>query len=203
VLVARRLRPGTFALCADPPTVSRYSCWYRTPERKISIKLPGRRQAGLGCSSPPPAATPRLRFRKRAPKPILISSYGSSVRPAELVRMNLARHYLIQSLSQVNIAATPRQSIGVRRSILFHQRQGPQHRADMIVLPPALSSAKKYSRCWLTDPPAGARGNNPDQIGLRWNYHLLAAPGYVILMTDYTGSTSFARNSRKPSSWIL
>ena len=37
----------------------------------------------------------------------------------------------------------------------------------------------------------GAASNNPDQIGLRWNYHLLAAPGYVVLMTDYTGSTSF------------
>ena len=37
----------------------------------------------------------------------------------------------------------------------------------------------------------GPASNNPDQIGLRWNYHLLAASGYVILMTDYTGSTSF------------
>ena len=30
-----------------------------------------------------------------------------------------------------------------------------------------------------------------DQFFLRWNYHLLAAPGYVILMTDYTGSTGY------------
>ena len=37
----------------------------------------------------------------------------------------------------------------------------------------------------------GPASNNPDQVGLRWNYHLLAAPGYVILMTDYTGSTGF------------
>jgi dipeptidyl aminopeptidase/acylaminoacyl peptidase len=26
---------------------------------------------------------------------------------------------------------------------------------------------------------------------LRWNYHLLAAPGYVLLLTNYTGSTGF------------
>src|SRR5690606_22439410 len=26
---------------------------------------------------------------------------------------------------------------------------------------------------------------------LRWNYHLLAAPGYVVLLTNYTGSTGF------------
>jgi dipeptidyl aminopeptidase/acylaminoacyl peptidase len=37
----------------------------------------------------------------------------------------------------------------------------------------------------------GPASSNPDQIGLRWNYHLLAAPGYMILMTDYTGSTGF------------
>src|ERR1700687_3089010 len=30
-----------------------------------------------------------------------------------------------------------------------------------------------------------------DQISLRWNYHLLAKPGYVMLMTNYTGSTGF------------
>ncbi|MGH9840503.1 MAG: prolyl oligopeptidase family serine peptidase, partial [Blastocatellia bacterium] len=30
-----------------------------------------------------------------------------------------------------------------------------------------------------------------DQFFLRWNYHLLAQPGYVILMSDYTGSTGY------------
>ena len=30
-----------------------------------------------------------------------------------------------------------------------------------------------------------------DTITLRWNYHLLAKPGYVVLLTNYTGSTGF------------
>src|SRR5258705_1142952 len=30
-----------------------------------------------------------------------------------------------------------------------------------------------------------------DNFGLRWNPHLLGAPGYVVLMTDYTGSTGY------------
>jgi dipeptidyl aminopeptidase/acylaminoacyl peptidase len=30
-----------------------------------------------------------------------------------------------------------------------------------------------------------------DQITLRWNYHLLAQPGYIVLLTNYTGSTGF------------
>jgi dipeptidyl aminopeptidase/acylaminoacyl peptidase len=31
----------------------------------------------------------------------------------------------------------------------------------------------------------------PDSITRRWNYHLLAQPGYVVLMTDYVGSTGY------------
>ena len=30
-----------------------------------------------------------------------------------------------------------------------------------------------------------------DSITYRWNYHLLAAPGYVVLLTDYRGSTGY------------
>ena len=30
-----------------------------------------------------------------------------------------------------------------------------------------------------------------DNWGLRWNYHLLAKPGYVVLLTNYSGSTGF------------
>jgi dipeptidyl aminopeptidase/acylaminoacyl peptidase len=59
----------------------------------------------------------------------------------------------------------------------------------MIVRPPAFDAAKKYPLLVLIH--GGPANNNLDQITLRWNYHLLAAPGYVILMTDYTGSTSF------------
>jgi len=36
--------------------------------------------------------------------------------------------------------------------------------------------------------PAGAWKDN---WGYRWNYQLLAAPGYVLVMTDYTGSTGY------------
>jgi dipeptidyl aminopeptidase/acylaminoacyl peptidase len=30
-----------------------------------------------------------------------------------------------------------------------------------------------------------------DQFVIRWNYHLLAKPGYIVLLTNYTGSTGF------------
>ncbi len=30
-----------------------------------------------------------------------------------------------------------------------------------------------------------------DQFVLRWNYNLVAQPGYVVLLTDYAGSTGY------------
>jgi dipeptidyl aminopeptidase/acylaminoacyl peptidase len=37
----------------------------------------------------------------------------------------------------------------------------------------------------------GPAGSWKNTWGYRWNYHLLAAPGYVIVLTDYTGSTGY------------
>src|SRR5207237_1275698 len=43
----------------------------------------------------------------------------------------------------------------------------------------------------LVEVHGGAANMWRDQITLRWNYHLLAEPGYVVLLTNYTGSTGF------------
>jgi dipeptidyl aminopeptidase/acylaminoacyl peptidase len=37
----------------------------------------------------------------------------------------------------------------------------------------------------------GPAGIFQDNFSYRWNYHLLAAPGYVLVLTDYTGSTGY------------
>ena len=38
-----------------------------------------------------------------------------------------------------------------------------------------------------------------DQFVIRWNYHLLAQPGYVVLLTNYTGSTGFGEKFAQAS----
>ena len=58
-----------------------------------------------------------------------------------------------------------------------------------MVLPPNFDQAKKYPLFVLIH--GGPHSQWRDQITLRWNYHLLAAPGYVLLLTNYTGSTGF------------
>ncbi len=67
---------------------------------------------------------------------------------------------------------------------------------SMIVKPAGFDPAKKYPL--FTVIHGGAASMWHDAFVLRWNYDLLARPGYVLLLTDYTGSTGygeqFARN---------
>jgi dipeptidyl aminopeptidase/acylaminoacyl peptidase len=128
-----------------------------------------------------------LEIPEKTAKPILIAAYGSSVSPAEIVRIDPNRH-THSNLTQVNTAAAAAIDWRPPQHFYFTSAKG-RNIHNMIVVPPAFDAAKKYPLLVLIH--GGAASNNPDQIGLRWNYHLLAAPGYVILMTDYTGSTSF------------
>ena len=124
---------------------------------------------------------------EKAARPELIASYGSSVSPSEVVRIDpAARKHA--NLTHVDTAEAAAIDWRPPEHFYFTSAKGRSIH-NMIVLPPAFDPAKKYPLIVFIH--GGAASNNPDQIGLRWNYHLLAAPGYVILMTDYTGSTAF------------
>jgi dipeptidyl aminopeptidase/acylaminoacyl peptidase len=123
----------------------------------------------------------------KAPRPVLIAQWGSSVSPWEIVRIDAgARRHT--NLTHIDSAAAAAIDWAVPEHFYFTSAKGRSIHS-MIVRPPAFDPAKKYPLLVLIH--GGAASNNPDQIGLRWNYHLLAAPGYVILLTDYTGSTGF------------
>jgi dipeptidyl aminopeptidase/acylaminoacyl peptidase len=136
---------------------------------------------------PPTGGYTALEIPQRAAKPLLIASYGSSVSPAEIVRIDPSQHTHV-NLSHVDTAAAAAIDWRPPQHFYLTSEKG-RNIHSMIVLPPSFDPAKKYPLLVLIH--GGAASNNPDQIGLRWNYHLLAAPGYVILMTDYTGSTAF------------
>jgi dipeptidyl aminopeptidase/acylaminoacyl peptidase len=130
-----------------------------------------------------------LDIAQRAAKPILIGAYGSSISPAEIVRIDPAQRTHV-NLTRIDTAAAAAIDWRTPENFYFTSAKG-RNIHNMIVLPPAFDPSKKYPMLVLIH--GGAASNNPDQIGLRWNYHLLAAPGYVILMTDYTGSTGFGQ----------
>jgi dipeptidyl aminopeptidase/acylaminoacyl peptidase len=128
-----------------------------------------------------------LAIAAHASKPVLIGSYGSSVSPLEIVRIDPAArsHANLTNIGTAQAAALDWQP----PEHFWFTSAGGRRIHNMIVRPPGFDPAKKYPL--LVFIHGGAASMNPDQIGLRWNYHLLAQPGYVILLTDYTGSTGF------------
>lgn len=60
---------------------------------------------------------------------------------------------------------------------------------SLVVRPPGFDPARKYPLMVLIH--GGPHAMWRDQFFVRWNYHLLAAPGYVLLLTNYSGSTGF------------
>jgi dipeptidyl aminopeptidase/acylaminoacyl peptidase len=124
---------------------------------------------------------------QKAAKPELIATYGSSVSPQEIVRIDPAAK-THANLTDVDTALAATIDWAPPQHFWFTSAGGRKIH-NMIILPPNFDPAKKYPL--LVFIHGGAASMNPDAISLRWNYHLLTAAGYVMLMTDYTGSTGF------------
>ncbi|RVT89821.1 S9 family peptidase [Sphingomonas crocodyli] len=118
---------------------------------------------------------------------ILVGSYGSAVNPAEIVRIDpVAKRHA--NLTNVNTALAASIDWSSPEHFWFTAKDGLKIH-NMIVTPPNFDPKKKYPLFVLIH--GGPASTNPDQIGLRWNYHLLASAGYVVLLTDYKGSTGY------------
>ena len=128
-----------------------------------------------------------LNIAQKSTKLAIIANFGSSVSPLEVVTIDPAKHQHT-NLTHFDTAVAASIDWQPPQHFYFTSAKG-RNIHNMIVLPPAFDPNKKYPLVTLIH--GGAASNNPDQVGLRWNYHLLGAPGYVILMTDYTGSTGF------------
>ncbi|HEX7190578.1 MAG TPA: prolyl oligopeptidase family serine peptidase, partial [Thermoanaerobaculia bacterium] len=130
-----------------------------------------------------------LQFAKNAP--VLIGRWGSSINPSEVVRIDLGTvlgtggH---KNLTSFNVAKAAEIDWQPPQHFWFTSSRGAKIH-NFIVLPPNFDATKKYPLLVLMH--GGAANMWQDAISLRWNYHLLAKPGYVLLMTNYTGSTGF------------
>jgi dipeptidyl aminopeptidase/acylaminoacyl peptidase len=128
-----------------------------------------------------------LAIARRAAVPVVVGSYGSSVSPAEVVRIDAASGKYT-NLTHVDTAAAAAIDWQPPQHFTFTSAKGRTIHS-MLITPPAFDAGRKYPLLLLIH--GGPAGYDTDQIGLRWNYHLLGAPGYVVVTVDYTGSTSF------------
>jgi dipeptidyl aminopeptidase/acylaminoacyl peptidase len=119
--------------------------------------------------------------------PVIVANWGSAVSPPELQRIEAASgaRKALSAFNAERVAEIDWQPI---REFWFESKRG-RRLHNMIALPPGFDPAKKYPLFVLIH--GGPHTMYKDEFFVRWNYHLLAAPGYVVLMTNYTGSTGF------------
>ena len=119
--------------------------------------------------------------------PVLLANWGSAVSPSEIVRIDpAARKYEpLSRFNQDRVAAIDWKPL---REFSFTSKGGKKIH-NLIALPPGFDENKKYPLLVLMH--GGPASMWRDEITYRWNYHLLAQPGYVVLLTNYTGSTGF------------
>ncbi|HEV7389821.1 MAG TPA: S9 family peptidase [Gemmatimonadaceae bacterium] len=119
--------------------------------------------------------------------PIVVTTWQSAVHPPEVGRIDLdtgkwiaLSHFTDDRVAQINFQPL--------REFWFTNSRGERIHS-FYALPPNFDSTKKYPVFVLIH--GGAANMWTDNFGLRWNPHLLGSPGYVVLMTDYRGSTGY------------
>ena len=117
----------------------------------------------------------------------LVADWESAVNPAELVRIEAStgRSESLTSFNAARIAGIEWQPL---RHFWTSSKSGKKIHS-MMALPPDFDEHKRYPLLVLLH--GGPANMWRDQFFTRWNYHLLATPGYVVLLTNYTGSTGF------------
>jgi dipeptidyl aminopeptidase/acylaminoacyl peptidase len=119
--------------------------------------------------------------------PFIVARWGSAVNPAEIVRIDPVTKKQA-FLTRFNTEKAASLDWPALQEFSFLNAKGRRIH-NFVALPPGFDPAKKYPLLVLMH---GGHANMwTDSITLRWNYHLLASPGYVVLLTDYRGSTGY------------
>jgi dipeptidyl aminopeptidase/acylaminoacyl peptidase len=128
-----------------------------------------------------------LKIPAKASSTILIASWESATNPPELVRLDL-KTKTQQPLTSFNAEAVAKIDWQPLRHFWFTSKAGKRIH-NMIALPPNFNEQKKYPLFVVMH--GGPHSMWRDNWGLRWNYFMLSRPGYIVLLTNYSGSTGF------------
>ncbi len=124
---------------------------------------------------------------ERAPRLAIYGNWESAVSPAEVVVVG-AQSGAVVPLTQFNRERVAALDLPPVEHFWFTSAQDRRIHS-LLVRPPGFDPAKKYPLLVLIH--GGPHSSWSDQWVLRWNYHLLAAPGHILLLTNYTGSVGF------------
>ncbi len=114
---------------------------------------------------------------------LLFANWEAAHSPAESYCVNLASARRTR-LTRFNVEAASAVDAPPLREFWFTNKMGRSIHS-FLALPPAFEDSKKYPLLVLVH--GGHASMWQDSITRRWNYHLLAQPGYIVLLTDYVG----------------
>jgi dipeptidyl aminopeptidase/acylaminoacyl peptidase len=120
-------------------------------------------------------------------KPVVAAVWASAVNPPELGRIDpsTGRWSAISMFNKERAAVIDWLPA---EQFWFTSSRGKQIH-NLLVKPPGFDPTRKYPMFVLIH--GGPHNMWKDDFVIRWNYHLLAKPGYVVLLTNYSGSTGF------------
>jgi dipeptidyl aminopeptidase/acylaminoacyl peptidase len=123
----------------------------------------------------------------RANSLVLYGNWESASSPGELAIISPHNGKAVV-LTKFNAARAATLDLPAIENLWFTSSRGKRIHS-FVVRPPGFDSSKKYPLFVVIH--GGPHSMWRDQFFIRWNYHLLAAPGYVLLLTNYSGSTGF------------
>jgi dipeptidyl aminopeptidase/acylaminoacyl peptidase len=154
-------------------------------ERLFSVRVNGGKvqsKFGIGFGSYSNVAIP-----EKSKTAALYANWEAASQPGEVALVNqqngravILTKFNAQRVSQIDLPDV--------ENFWFTSSRGKRIHS-LLVRPPGFDPAKKYPLFVMIH--GGPHGMWRDQFFVRWNYHLLAAPGYVLLLTNYSGSTGF------------
>ncbi len=145
---------------------------------KLAVPLERGVYAGLSIAA---------RGRGQGGEPVIIANWDSAQRPPEVVRIEPAKG-THRELTTFTAARRAGLDLPAVEHFWFTSSRGKRIHS-LLVRPPGFRPAARYPLFNVIH--GGPHTMWRDQWVLRWNYHLLAARGHVVLLTNYSGSTGF------------
>lgn len=117
----------------------------------------------------------------------IIARWEDATQPAEVVRVN-TRSGKHERLTAFNLERAAKLDRRPFEEFWFESELGRRVHS-FVALPPMFDENEKYPVITLIH--GGPHSSSQDADHVRWSPHLLASEGYVVVMTDYTGSVGY------------
>ncbi len=120
----------------------------------------------------------------------LVFTRSSLTQPSEVYRLRFESGNVFMRLTGANNQLLGELDMNAAEDVTTKGALGAEIHS-LLVKPPGFDASKKYPAIVLIH--GGPQGAWDDSWGYRWNAQMFAAPGYVVIMTNFHGSTGYGQ----------